>query len=81
MANRSRLLQISSKKDDSPNHFSKGTIKEEELDILIPITADTFLTTFPIFIARLSLVRTTSLCRNQRKFFIFSGILIFRIFL
>jgi hypothetical protein len=35
---------------------------------------------FQFFLARLSLVRTTPLCRNQRKIFIFSGILIFQIF-
>jgi hypothetical protein len=43
------LVQISSEKDDSPNRFSKGTINEEVLDILIPVTADALLTTFPIF--------------------------------
>jgi hypothetical protein len=31
---------------------------------------------FQFFLARLSLVRTTPLCRNQRKILIFSGILI-----
>jgi hypothetical protein len=35
---------------------------------------------FQFFLARLSLVRTTPLCRNQRKILIFSGILIFQIF-
>jgi hypothetical protein len=35
---------------------------------------------FQFILARLSLVRTTSLCTNQRKIFIFSGILIFQIF-
>jgi hypothetical protein len=49
MANRSRLVQISSEKDDSPNRFSKGAVKEEVLDILIPVTTYAFLTTFPIF--------------------------------
>jgi hypothetical protein len=49
MDDRSRLIQISSEKDDSPNRFSKGTVKEEVLDILIPVTTDTFLTTFPFF--------------------------------
>jgi hypothetical protein len=49
MADRSRLIQISSKKDDSPNCFSKGAVKEEVLDILIPVTADAFLNTLPIF--------------------------------
>jgi hypothetical protein len=49
MANRSRLVQISSEKDDSPNRFSKGAAKDEVLDILIPVTTDAFLTTFPIF--------------------------------
>jgi hypothetical protein len=53
MADRLRLVQISSEKDDSPNRFSKGTVKEEVLDSLIPITADTFLTTFPIFPSRI----------------------------
>jgi hypothetical protein len=48
MADRSRLIQISSEKDDSPNRFSKGAVKEEVLDILVPVTADAFLTTFPI---------------------------------
>jgi hypothetical protein len=49
MANRSRLVQISSKKDDSSNRFSKGAVKEEMLNILIPVTTDAFLTTLPIF--------------------------------
>jgi hypothetical protein len=49
MADRPMLVQISCGKDDSPNRFSKGTVKEEVLDSLIPITADTFLTTFPVF--------------------------------
>jgi hypothetical protein len=49
MANRSRLVQISSKKDYSPNCFSKGAIKEEMLNILIPIATITLLTSFPIF--------------------------------
>jgi hypothetical protein len=53
MADRLRLVQISSEKDDSPNRFSKGIVKEEVLDSLIPITADTFLTTFPIFPSRI----------------------------
>jgi hypothetical protein len=29
--------------------FSKGAVKEEVLDILIPVAADAFLTTFPTF--------------------------------
>jgi hypothetical protein len=49
MADRPMLVQISCEKDDSPNRFSKGTVKEEVLDSLIPIRADIFLTTFPIF--------------------------------
>jgi hypothetical protein len=49
MADRSRLVQISSEKDDSPNRFGKGAVKEEVLDILIHVTADALLTTFPIF--------------------------------
>jgi hypothetical protein len=49
MADRSWLVQISSAKDDSPNRFSKGAVKEEVLDILIPATTDAFRTTFPIF--------------------------------
>jgi hypothetical protein len=28
MANRSRLVQICSEEDDSPNRFSKGAVKE-----------------------------------------------------
>jgi hypothetical protein len=58
MADRSRLVHISSKKDDSPNRFSKEAVKEEVLDIFIPIATNTLLTSFPIFLARLSLVRT-----------------------
>jgi hypothetical protein len=49
MANRSRLVHISCEKDDYPDRFSKGAVKEEVLDILIPVTTDTFLTTLPIF--------------------------------
>jgi hypothetical protein len=49
MADRSWLVQISSEKDDSPNHFSKVAVKEEVLDILIAVTVDAFLTTFLIF--------------------------------
>jgi hypothetical protein len=49
MADRSRLVQISSKKDDSLNHFTKGAVKEEVLDIFIPIAINTLLTSFPIF--------------------------------
>jgi hypothetical protein len=37
------------KKDGSPNHFSKGAVKEEVLDILISIATNTLLTFFPIF--------------------------------
>jgi hypothetical protein len=55
------LVQISSEKDGSSNRFSKGAVKEEMLNILIPVTTDAFLTTLPIFLARLSLVKTTPL--------------------
>jgi hypothetical protein len=64
MGDRPRLVQISCGKNDSPNRFSKGTVKEEVLDSLIPIIADTFLPTFPIFTSQIVFVRTTSLCRN-----------------
>jgi hypothetical protein len=50
MTNRSRLVQISSEKDDSPNRFSKGAVKEEVLNILIPVTTDAFLTIAEILI-------------------------------
>jgi hypothetical protein len=49
MVDRSRLVWISSKKNGSPNHFSKGAVKEEVLDILISIATNTLLTFFPIF--------------------------------
>jgi hypothetical protein len=49
MAYRSRLVQFSSKKDYSPNCFSKEAVKEEVLNILIPIATNTLLTFFPIF--------------------------------
>jgi hypothetical protein len=67
MANRSRLVQISSEKDDSPNCFSKGAVKEEVLDILIPVTIDAFRATFPISLARLFLVRTTPFVETREK--------------
>jgi hypothetical protein len=50
MVYRSRLVQISSKKKDyPPNCFSKGAVKEEVLNILIPVATNTLLTSFPIF--------------------------------
>jgi hypothetical protein len=70
MADRSRLVQISSKIDDSPNCFSKGTVTKDVLDTLIPIATNTLLASFPIFSARLSLVRTTFLCRNQKNLYL-----------
>jgi len=75
------LGEISSKEDDPPNHFGKGTMKEQMLDVFIPITANALLISLPIFLARLSLVKTTPLCKNQRKILISRGILIFQIFL
>jgi hypothetical protein len=46
------LVQISSKKDYSPNCFSKGAVKEEVLNILIPIATNTLLISFPIFLSQ-----------------------------
>jgi hypothetical protein len=43
------LGQTSSKKDNSPYHFGKGTVEEQVLDSFIPITADALLTPLPIF--------------------------------
>jgi hypothetical protein len=71
MADRPMLVQISSEKDDSPNRFSKGTIKEEVLDILIPITVDTFLTTFPIFPSQIVFGSNNLPLQKPEKFFYF----------
>ena len=49
MADRSQLVQISSKEDNPPDHFSKRAIQESVLDGLIPITTNTFLVVFPVF--------------------------------
>jgi hypothetical protein len=68
MAYRSKLVQISSKKDYSPNCFSKGAVKEDVLNILILIATNTLLTSFPIFPSQLSLVRTTPFVGTKERF-------------
>jgi hypothetical protein len=40
---------VAKKKDYPPNCFSKGAVKEEVLNILIPVATNTLLTSFPIF--------------------------------
>ena len=79
MANRSRWRQTCSVKDNPPNHPRIRTVQEKVFDSLITITSTIFLASCPVFLARLSLVRTTLLCKNQRKILIFRWIFNFQI--
>jgi hypothetical protein len=67
MADRCRLVQISSEKDDSPNRFSKGAVKEEVMGTLIHVTADAFLTTFPIFTSQIVFGWNSPLLETREK--------------
>jgi hypothetical protein len=49
MADRSRLVQTSSKEDNPPHHFCTRAIKEQVLDGLIPIAVNTFLAPSLVF--------------------------------